>query len=90
MSGQPTHPGSARRSGHQARDAGHGYTRDQVLAAEHWAWAGKVKAGRAEFFYDGINFWRQEVRGATRCLAAWETPRRGWWHTSTCNCPLCR
>ena len=38
----------------------HTYTRDQVLGAERWAWAGKLTAGRAEYFYDGIEFWLQE------------------------------
>ena len=37
----------------------HTYTRDQVLGAERWAWAGELTAGRAEYFYDGIEFWRR-------------------------------
>lgn len=83
------HPGSVRRASEQARDAGHGYTRDQVADVERWAWAGKVIAGRAEFCFDGISFWRQVGIGTTRAVAAVEAPRRGWWHASTCTCTLC-
>jgi hypothetical protein len=36
-----------------------------VAKAERWAWAGEVLAGRAEFFFDGISFWRQE--GSNTC-----------------------
>ena len=54
------HPGSVRRASEQTRDAGHGYTRDQVADAERWAWAGRVIAGRAEYCFDGISFWRQD------------------------------
>jgi hypothetical protein len=84
------HPGSARRASEQAHDAGHDYTRDQVANAERWAWAGEVLAGRAEFFFDGISFWRQDAYTATRTIAAGEAPRRGWWHMSACDCRLCR
>jgi hypothetical protein len=65
-----------------------------VLGAERWAWAGKLAAGRAEYFYDGLSFWRQdkgsERRAERRMLAEAETPAEGWWHKPECNCGLCR
>ena len=73
-----------------ANEGTHTYTRDQVLGAERWAWAGKLTAGRAEYFYDGIEFWRggQEQRASGAGDA--ETPAEGWWHKPECNCGLCR
>lgn len=72
----------------------HTYTRVQVLGAERWAWAGKLAAGRAEYFYDGIDFWRRdkgsERRSERRMLAEAESPAEGWWHKPECNCGLCR
>ena len=65
------------------------YSRDEVLAAERWAWAGEVTGERAEFFYDGIDFWRQGARGRTQAVRPGQTPRSGWWHQEGCNCPLC-
>ena len=90
MTGPAQHPGSVRRATEQMRDAGHGYTRDQVADAERWAWAGNVIAGRAEFCFDGIGFWRQDGIDTTRAIAPAEAPRWGWWHGSTCSCTLCR
>lgn len=89
MTGHAQHPGSVRRACEQACDAGHGYTRDQVVDVERWAWAGEVIAGRAAFCFDGISFWRQYGISTTRAVAAGEAPRRGWWHGSTCTCTLC-
>jgi hypothetical protein len=66
------------------------YTRDQVLGAERRAWAGKLTAGRAEYFYDGIEFWRQGKRSERRALTEAEAPAGGWWHKSECNCGLCQ
>ena len=69
------------------------YTRGQVLGAERWAWAGKLTGGRAEYFYDGIVFWRRdkgsERRSERRMLAEAEAPAEGWWHKPECNCGLC-
>jgi hypothetical protein len=66
------------------------YTRDQVLTAERWAWAGRLTAGRAEYFYDGIELWRRSKGSERRALADAETPANGWWHKPECNCGLCR
>ena len=68
----------------------HTYTRDQVLGAERWAWAGELTAGRAEYFYDGIEFWRRGKSSERRALAEAETPAGGWWHKPECNCGPCR
>lgn len=68
----------------------HTYTRDQVLGAERLAWAGKLTAGRAEYFYDGIEFWRRGKSSERRVLAEAETPAEGWWHKPECNCGPCR
>ena len=67
-----------------------GYTLRQVLEAERWAWAGEVVGQRAEFFYDGIEFWRRGRSGGPRPAARLETPAEGWWHKPSCRCPLCR
>jgi hypothetical protein len=90
MTDRAQHPGSLRRFRDQARDPGHDYTRVQVADLERWAWAGRVVAGRAQFFFDGISFWRQEGSNAVRTIAAEETPHRGWWHGVACTCALCR
>jgi hypothetical protein len=72
----------------------HTYTRDQVLGAERWAWAGKLAAGPAEYLYDGLDFWRRDKgsgrRAERRMLAEAEAPAAGWWHKPECNCGLCR
>ncbi len=68
----------------------HTYTRDQVLGAERWAWAGELTAGRAEYFYDGIEFWLRGKSSERRAPADAETPAEGWWHKLECNCGLCR
>jgi len=65
------------------------YSRDEILRAERWAWAGKVGYGRTGFFYDGIDFWKQNQRDGTLPVAQAKTPVRGWRHKSTCNCPFC-
>ena len=61
-----------------------------MLGAERWAWAGKLTAGRAEYFYDGIGFWLQGKGSERRAPVKAETPAKGWWHTPECNCGLCR
>ena len=71
-------------------DGTHTYTRDQVLGAERWAWAGELTVGRAEYFYDGIEFWRRGKSSERRVLADAETPADGWWHKPDCNCGPCR
>ena len=60
-----------------------------MLGAERWAWAGKLTAGRAEYFYDGIEFWRRGKSSERQALAEAETPADGWWHKPECNCGLC-
>ena len=66
------------------------YTRDQVLGAERWAWAGMLTGGRAEYFYDGIDLWRRSKSSERRALADAEAPAEGWWHKPECNCGLCK
>ena len=61
-----------------------------MLRAERWAWAGKLTAGRAEYFYDGIEFWRRGTSSQRRAPVEAETPADGWWHKPECNCGLCR
>ncbi|HEY5168246.1 MAG TPA: hypothetical protein VIK03_02460 [Thermoleophilia bacterium] len=65
------------------------YSRDEILVVERWAWAGKVGYGRTGFFYDGIDFWKQNQRDGAHAVAPAKTPVRGWRHKPTCNCPLC-
>jgi hypothetical protein len=60
-----------------------------VLEAERWAWAGELTGGRAEYFYDGIDFWRRGKSSERRAPAEAETPADGWWHKPECNCGLC-
>ena len=67
-----------------------GYTLGQVLQAERWAWAGHVVGKHAEFFYDGIEFWRQDRSGSVRAVSRLETPPDGWWHKPDCNCGPCK
>ena len=74
----------------QANEGTHTYTRGQVLGAERWAWAGELTAGRAEYFYDGIEFWLRSKSSQRRAPAEAETPTEGWWHKPECNCGLCR
>jgi hypothetical protein len=69
---------------------GAGYSRGQVLSVERWAWAGKVRDGTAEYFYDGIEFWLQSKAGALHALSPRESPPQGWWHRPECDCRLCR
>jgi hypothetical protein len=68
------------------------YGRDQVLGAERWAWAGSgsSRGHRAEFFYDGFEFWRQLRSGERRVVSRLDVPATGWWHKPDCNCHLCR
>ena len=44
---------------------------------------------RAEFFYDGFDFWRQLRSGERQAVSRLDAPARGWWHKPACNCPLC-
>ena len=64
--------------------------RDEVLEVERWAWAGKVIGRRAEYFYDGFDFWRQQHSGERRMVRAVDAPPSSWWHKPACNCRLCR
>jgi len=73
-----------------ANEGPHTYTIDQVLGAERLAWAGELTAGRAEYFYDGIEFWLRSKSSGRRASAEAETPAEGWWHKPECNCGLCR
>ena len=66
------------------------HTRDEVLEVERWAWAGKVSSRRAEFFYDGIDFWQQLRSGRRRMVHAVDAPASSWWHRPACNCRLCQ
>ena len=65
------------------------YDRDEVLRAERWAWAGAGRGRRAEFFYDGFDFWRQLRSGERQAVSRLDAPASGWWHKPACNCPLC-
>lgn len=70
-------------------DAGGRYDRDQVLEVERWAWAGRISGRRAEYFYDGFDFWLRQRSGERRILRWRDAPAHGWWHKPACNCPLC-
>jgi hypothetical protein len=71
-------------------DPDHLYGRNEMLEAERWAWAGRGRGSRAEFFYDGFEFWRQLRSGERRVVARTDAPATGWWHKPGCNCRLCR
>ncbi len=66
------------------------YGLDEVLRADRWAWAGELRGRRAEFFYDGFEFWRQLRSGERQAVSRPDAPSDGWWHKPACNCPLCR
>ncbi len=66
------------------------YTREQVLDAERRVWVGSQAAEMAEFFYDGIAFWRRARGGQALAVGAPQTPQEGWRHKEGCNCTLCR
>ena len=66
------------------------YSRDEVLRADRWAWAGEAQGRRAGFFYDGFEFWRQLRGGERQAVSRLDAPVDGWWHKPACNCPLCR
>ena len=51
------------------------YDRDEVLEAERWAWAGDGRGRRAEFFYDGFDFWRQLRSGERQAVSRARCPR---------------
>jgi hypothetical protein len=63
------------------------YTLAEIREAERMAWASSSGA-RADYYYDGIIFWRLT---ATIPVAARddELPERGWWHGEGCHCTLC-
>ena len=71
-------------------DGGRSYSSHEVTAAERWAWAGAFRGRRAEFFYDGIEFWHQLRSGERRVVSRFEAPKGGWWHKPDCNCALCQ
>jgi hypothetical protein len=66
------------------------YGRNDMLEVERWAWAGIGRDGRAEFFYDGLEVWRQLRGGERRAVSPLDAPATGWWHKPDCNCRLCR
>ena len=66
------------------------YDLPEVLGAERWAWAGDCNRRRAEFFYDGFEFWRQLRSGERRVVPHFDAPASGWWHKPGCNCRLCQ
>jgi hypothetical protein len=65
------------------------FTRAAVAGAERWAWAGEFRGRRAEFFYDGFEFWHQLRSGERWAVPPSDAPTDGWWHRPSCNCPLC-
>ena len=65
------------------------YSSREVTQRERWAWAGTFRGRRAEFFYDGIDFWHQLPSGERRAVSSSEAPAGGWWHKPGCNCALC-
>ena len=65
------------------------YSRDAVVRAERWAWAGERRGRRAEFFYDGFEFWRQVRTGQRQAVSRLDAPASDWRHRPDCNCPLC-
>ena len=66
------------------------YGIQEVLEAERWAWAGVVRGARAQFFYDGIDFWQQLTSGERRAVSRLDAPASGWWHRPQCSCALCQ
>jgi hypothetical protein len=66
------------------------YTIEQVMKAERVSWTPPRGPGEAEYYFDGIHFWRQWVAGARRLAYPNEPPARGWRHRDDCNCALCR
>jgi hypothetical protein len=72
-----------------ATATGPGYSREEMLGAERWAWAGDVRSGRAEFCFDGIQLWHQGGSGVGSVARQPDVPARGWWPRPECNCPLC-
>ena len=75
---------------HRTSSREDGFSRYQVRSAERDSWAGKVRDGRAQYFFDGLRFWGRRKRGESRVLAPWQTPMRGWRHNLECTCELCR
>ena len=65
------------------------YSRDEVLRADRWAWTAESGGRRAEFFYDGFEFWRQLGVGERQAVSRLDVPANGWWHRPECNCPMC-
>jgi hypothetical protein len=66
------------------------FSRYQVRSVEREAWAGRLRDGRARYFFDGLRFWDQNKTGRSRLLASWQAPSHGWWHKLECDCELCR
>lgn len=62
------------------------FTRAQILAVARPAWA--ENDGFA-YYYDGLFFWVRDENGE-RAVRPEETPKSGWRHRETCNCPLCK
>jgi hypothetical protein len=72
------------------RDGAGRYPIDEVLKAERWAWAGEFRGKRAQFFFDGIDFWERLHSGQRRTISRLDAPAHGWWHRPECNCAVCQ
>ena len=66
------------------------FSRYQVRSVEREAWAGRLRDGRAQYFFDGLRFWDQSKTGGGRLLQSRQAPSHGWWHKLECECELCR
>jgi hypothetical protein len=66
------------------------YTIEQVMKAERVSWTRPRHPDEAEYYFDGISFWRRWVTGAKRPAFPNEVPSGGWQHRDDCNCALCR
>ncbi len=65
------------------------FRRAAVAAAERWARAGEFRGRRAEFFYDGFEFWNQLRSGERKAVPSSDVPADGCGTGRPCNCPLC-
>ena len=92
--GLPRAPTPQRRDGRSEvsplNEGTHTYTRDQMLEAERWAWAGKLTAGRASTSTTASGSGCRSKGTERRAPVEAETPAEGWWHKPECNCGLCR
>jgi hypothetical protein len=65
------------------------YSRYQILCADREAWLDGETAHSDSFYYDGISFWRRDLKGKQRLIPSWRTPGHGWRHADDCTCELC-